>query len=463
MQKDSPEGMALAIVESCGDCGICRDLMGGTPCRVFPELYRLYDKEAEKRGQISSRELRNLVDLCNFCALCPCPHRRSDIMKAKHAFVDRDGLDPTIRLLEDVERLTRICGAYPSLTNNLLKGKRTGGFLKKLAGIHPDRNLPEFPKENFASWAVRRGLRIRQGERAKIAYFAGCTGQYLFPDVPKAVVDVLQQNEIDVYLPEQKCCGMPSLLEGDLKLTLKFAAFNLDRLGEAVDSGCEIVCSCPTCAYMLKHVISEGCFCLQQYRQSGGPDIDESNQTSMPSGTHQPKARSSSASIIDKPFRDEGCLASLDASKRIKVASHTFDLGEYLRSLLHAGQFNNDLGAVPARMAYYPPCHLREQNIGEPYADLLRLAPGISMERIDGLFHCCGIAGIMGLKRDFHQVSVEMGSLLMARIAAIDPERLVTDCLSCRIQFNQLIPYRVFHPIEILSESYANYKNENRI
>ena len=95
---------------------------------------------------------------------------------------------------------------------------------------------------------------------------------------------------------------MPSLLEGDLKLTLEFAAFNLDRLCEAVDSGYEIVCSCPTCAYMLKHVISEGGFYLQEYRESGGHNIDESNRTGAPSVTHQPRARSFSASIMDKPL-----------------------------------------------------------------------------------------------------------------------------------------------------------------
>ena len=63
----------------------------------------------------------------------------------------------------------------------------------------------------------------------------------------------------------------------------------------------------------------------------------------------------------------------------------------------------------------------------------------------------------MGFKRDFHEVSVEMGSRLMKMIRAIDPEKLLSDCLSCRIQFNQLVPYKVFHPIEILSESYANF------
>jgi len=32
----------------------------------------------------------------------------------------------------------------------------------------------------------------------------------------------------------------------------------------------------------------------------------------------------------------------------------------------------------------------------------------------------------------------------------------MSDCLSCRIQFNQLLPYKVLHPIEILREAYMN-------
>jgi hypothetical protein len=34
------------------------------------------------------------------------------------------------------------------------------------------------------------------------------------------------------------------------------------------------------------------------------------------------------------------------------------------------------------------------------------------------------------------------------------PEMLTKECLSCRLQFNQLTPYEVMHPMEIISESY---------
>jgi len=457
MHTNDPERMAHAVIAACADCDICRFLMEDTPCPVFPELYRLYDKEKEKGEPATRRELKNLVELCNFCALCPCPNIRRDIMKAKHAFVNRDGIKLTVRFLEDVECVSKLCGAYPRLANTLFQSESAGRLLKKLAGIHEERKIPVFPGEDFASRARKEGLHIMRGsQKRKVAFFAGCTGQYLFPDVPAAGVRVLQRNGIEVYFPEQKCCGMPSLLEGDRRLTLEFASFNMDRLSEAVEAGYDIVCSCPTCGYMLKNVLSEGAYYSVEHRESAGRIGSDAGRRDWAAASGRTNPAFFTRSIMDRFFKDEGYFASISAVKRIEVASHTYDLGEYLRNLHLAGEFNCNLGPAPSRMVYYPPCHLREQKIGEPYWDLLKLMPDFSAEKIDGAFYCCGIAGIMGFKRDFHEVSVSMGSRLMEEIRAIHPETLVSDCLSCRIQFNQMLPYTVRHPIEILDESYAN-------
>ena len=89
--------------------------------------------------------------------------------------------------------------------------------------------------------------------------------------------------------------------------------------------------------------------------------------------------------------------------------------------------------------------------------DLLALIPDMSMEAIQTNAYCCGIAGIMGFKQDFHNSSLYLGSRLMAKIKRMDPDHLVTDCLSCRLQFNQMTSYPVIHPIEVLSRSYENY------
>ena len=170
---DDAERLMREVVDACTDCDCCRYLMD-TNCLFFPEIYTLWDREKENGEQITPQELRHLADLCNYCALCPCPNIREDIITAKTLFIDRDGLDPYIRTLEDVERVGKLCGAVPWLSNLFLQSKLTGSLIKKSVGINPKRQLPIFPKENFPSWAKRRKLDEKSAKenKRKIAYFS---------------------------------------------------------------------------------------------------------------------------------------------------------------------------------------------------------------------------------------------------------------------------------------------------
>ncbi len=60
----------------CRDCDACRDLLDYS-CLVLPEMFRLLDREREEGQEITTDELRDMVNLCNFCALCPCVQLRS--------------------------------------------------------------------------------------------------------------------------------------------------------------------------------------------------------------------------------------------------------------------------------------------------------------------------------------------------------------------------------------------------
>ena len=456
MENLIPEKKARKVVDECADCDICRFLMDAD-CLFFPELYKLYDKEVETGEKITSEELRKLVDLCNFCALCPCPPVRANIIEAKTRFIDRDGLKFGVRTLEDVERVARLCGTYPLITNMLLRGKTAGNLIKKAGGIHHARQIPTFPKESFLQWAKKKNLNTqpKKSRNRKIAYFAGCTANYLFPDVPQAAVEVFQYNGFDVFFPDQKCCGMPALLEGDRQLTLEFVRYNMDRLADAVQNGYDIVCSCPTCGFMLRNVLGEGAYYSREYQESVGAD---ETYLKMPTAKTSDNPGGQQFELLNKNMfqsilKDEGYFSTIDPLKRIMVAENTYDLGEYLAILHRSGELKTDFGEVSGRMVYYPPCHLREQNIGRPYEDLLNLLPGVNLEAVDGSLYCCGMGGIMGFKREFHDTSIHLGNKLMTKIKELDPEMLVTDCLSCRLQFKQLLPYRVYHPIEILNEA----------
>ena len=458
MEKLDPETKARKVVEECADCDICRFLMD-VDCLFFPELYRLYDKEIETGEKITSEELRKLVDYCNFCALCPCPPVRANIIEAKTRFVDRDGLKFGTRILEDVERMAKLCGVFPRLTNMLFRSKATGHLIKKAASIHDERQIPSFPEENFSQWAKKHSFisRPKNSRNRKIAYFAGCTANYLFPNVPKAVVEVFRINGFDVFYPEQKCCGMPSMLEGDCELTLGFVQLNIDRLAEAVQEGYDIVCSCPTCGFMLKDVLREGAYYSAKYQAAVGAD---EAYLKIPTGKVSDNPGGKKFNLLKRDmyrgiFKDDGYFSAIDPMKRIMVAENTYDLGEYLVNLHRSGALKTKFGAISGRMVYYPPCHLREQNNGRPYQELLNLLPDIDLEPVDGSLYCCGMGGIMGFKREFHETSIHLGSRLMAKIKEVEPQRVITDCLSCRLQFNQLLPYEVYHPIEILQKAYG--------
>jgi glycerol-3-phosphate dehydrogenase subunit C len=466
MDNLNPEKTARAVLDACADCDVCRFLMD-TSCLLFPELYRLYDRELDGGERATSRELRGLVDLCNFCGQCPCPNIRAGIIKAKTQFIERDGLKFGVRTIEDVERIATCCGALPQLTNALFQSKPTGGLLKAAMGIHKSRKMPLFPNESFPYWARKNSLTVKRDEnpKRKVAYFAGCTGKYLFPEVPKAVVDIFQHNGFEVYFPEQKCCGMPPLLEGDREVTLDFARFNVEHLAEVVEESYDIVCSCPTCSYMLRTVLGEGAYFSKDYQELvGGDEKRIKVPVKRRLGEYgDRKLESFSKTIYKGIFKDDGYFSSITPLKRIKVAENTYDLGEYLAYLHKQGGLSTDFGPVPDRMVYYPPCHLREQEIGQPYAELLKMIPGMTLEVISGAFYCCGLAGVMGFKREFHEASVQLGSPLMKKIRDLNPDRIVTDCLSCRLQFNQqLTTYGVVHPIELLKESYAAYDKQKK-
>ena len=457
MDNSDPEKAARAVLDACADCDVCRFLMD-TSCLFFPELYRLYDREFEGGEKATSREVRALVDLCNFCGQCPCPNIRAGIIEAKTQFIERDGLQFGVRTIEDVERVATLCGAFPRLTNSLFQAKPSGGLLKAAMGIHQSRKMPVFPKETFPDWAKKNKLNVKRAHNPKrrIAYFAGCTGKYLFPEVPKAVVEIFQHNGFEVYFPDQKCCGMPPFLEGDREVTLSFVRFNVERLAEVVEEGYDLVCSCPTCSYMLRTVLGEGAYFSRDYQDLvGGTEKDIRVPVRKRLGEHgERKFESFSATVYKGILRDDGYFSSISPLKRVKVAENTYDLGEYLAYLLKKGELSTDFGAVQGRMVYYPPCHLREQEIGRPYEELLKMVPGLEVEVLGSSFYCCGLAGVMGFKREFHDKSIHLGGSLMEKIRDINPDRIVTDCLSCRLQFTQVLPYDVLHPAELLRKSY---------
>lgn len=476
MTAEQPETIAREVLGLCANCDQCRELLDEAPCQFFPRLYTLADRIAGGGAEPSSRDLVDMIDMCNSCGQCPCASIQTRIREAKDGFVARDGLPLTARLLEDVRLVGRLCGTLPSVTNAMMKVGPVARAVKSLCGIHPSRKMPRFPKENFDAIAAREGLNepVATGGR-KVAYFVGCTARYMFPQVAMATVEVLRANGIGVWVPPQKCCGMPTYLEGDRAFTYRLAAFNASVLAKAVHDGYDIVTACPTCSFALKTVLSRGARFAPERRatvsaliSAEGGDVGRARNRLVDDMLRPTGRVGSAAAGFTETWvlnhiaahahggegHDDGYFTDLDANLRIDVAAHTFELGEYLRALDAEGGLKPVAGIAPEKLGYFPPCHLREQDMGRPWAELLADMPEATVETVGRADDCCGLGGVMGFKKTFHDASLAMGRGLMARTAAAAPDRIVTECLGCRVQFNQMLPHPVSHPVEILAAAY---------
>ena len=447
-------------ITKCRRCEACRELVDNV-CLVFPKMFSLADEERDTGQRIDTQALMDLANLCNLCGICPCRDIRSAILDFKTEYADQHGLKLNVRMIQSVERIGKLGGAFPGLTNALLQHDTTRGVVQGLLGIHPDRRFPRFPRQSFdKQWQDQKAASTatRVVDR-KVAYFAGCTARYLFPDVARATVEVLQQNQVEVLVPEQSCCGMPSLLEGDRRLTTDLVLENVDRWAGIVDQGYDIICSCPTCAYMLKVMVKAG---AEEYKlrqllaESDGDFVEWPARESLLAYVH-PQAADSTLQIAKKYVEHmidrNGYFAGIDPDKRLTISRNTYDAGEYLLKLHRAGEMDTSFGAYETDAVYYPPCHVREQRMESPYGDILKLIPGFNMTAINGNY-CCGNAGIMGFKKEFYHSSIKIAGRLISTIRKLDPQLLTTECLSCRLQFKQLTNYRIKHPIEIIREAY---------
>jgi glycerol-3-phosphate dehydrogenase subunit C len=450
MDNTTPQQTIRSVMELCADCDTCRTLME-EDCLFFPRLYRLWDREKDGGIAVTDAELREIVNLCTLCGLCPCPNIPAQLMKAKSSYVKQEGLPLAVRLLADVPRIARLCGSFPRIANALNNNGALAPLLRKVTRLHRERQLPSFPKENLFQWAAAKGLTGRKEGAGNVAYFAGCSAGYLFPEVGRAVVEVLGRNGVNVYLPPQNCCGMPHLVEGDQPAALLRARSNMDSLLLALEAGDDLVSSCPTCGFLMKVLLKDRAHYSEAYQRSVNADENEikvPNPRHAVAGFHHRK-KSAYRGIL----QDDGYFASLPPVPRIELAQHLFDAGEYLAKLLSQGRFSTDFKANDKRMVYFAPCHQREQQIGLPYLELLALIPGIKVESV-GEGSCCGMGGNFGLKAEFHDKSLAIGQALMEKIRELAPQAIVTDCMSCRLQFRHALPYPVFHPMEILAKAY---------
>ena len=445
------KNIILKIFNKCAGpsgCDVCR-LHMEEDCLFFPELYRLSDEVLENGKTPDQKSLAHLLDLCTLCGLCPCPDVRMLILSAKAAMAGEKGRSLSGEILSDVQRLGQLGARFKKAADFLSHGKIQTTLLKRALKIHDKRELPILPEKPFFPRTKERRpalLTTRPGQPSgKVVYFAGCSAGYFFPEVARSAVRLLEDSGAEVHVPEQCCCSMPLLMEGYRQKALEKIKANVSELVKAVRSGYAFVSSCPTCVYFFKKVLLENAYFSPEAQEALNAG---NNRMKVPSVSD--KFLSLPKSIYGKILRDDGYFSSIDPLDRIDLSNAVMDLGRYLLSIQKKNRLIFGLDSAQTPFIYFAPCHLRELDIGQPYLEIFSSIPGTDIRQTGGALDCCGMAGHLGFKKSFHGASRDIGRPLFKKIAAEKHRTLLTDCLSCRMQFAHELPMEVYHPAQLL-------------
>ncbi|NQT74622.1 MAG: hypothetical protein HQ553_17935 [Chloroflexi bacterium] len=234
----------------------------------------------------------------------------------------------------------------------------------------------------------------------RIAYYPGCTANYVNPEIGKSTFQVLQKHGFEPIWLDQKCCGTPYLGIGDLKGFLKRAEYNVSLFAQA---GCDIVTACTSCALAIKH---------------------------------------------DYP-------KYLKSAEAEEVSKRTYDIMEYLTVLKERGALENSFQSIDLSLIYHAPCHLSAlgQELIDKRLELMSLIPGLSISQSRN--GCCGMGGTFGSKKKNYEMSMEIGKDLFDGIKEASPDMVITDCPGCQLQIQQGTGLEVTHPVHIVRQAYG--------
>jgi L-lactate dehydrogenase complex protein LldE len=182
----------------------------------------------------------------------------------------------------------------------------------------------------------------------RIALFATCLADTLFPAVPRATVTLLERLGHEVVFPaDQTCCGQMHVNTGYQADALPVVRHHVE-----VFEDCEVVVA--------------------------------------PSGSCVGSVRHQHARVARRAG-DEALAVRAEA-----VAAKTYELSELLVDVLGV----EDVGAsFPHRVTYHPTCHsLRMLRVDDKPLRLLRNVRGLELVELPQAESCCGFGGTFALK-----------------------------------------------------------------
>ncbi|GGQ91528.1 (Fe-S)-binding protein [Streptomyces flaveolus] len=244
----------------------------------------------------------------------------------------------------------------------------------------------------------------------RVALFATCVNDALYPSTAIATVKVLERLGIEVDFPaDQTCCGQPQYNTGYRRATEPLVR----RTARAFDGYDHVVTPSGSCVAMVR----------DNYPRIGAKAAAE--------GRGQELA---------------GAAATL--------VPRVLELTEFLVDVLGV----TDVGAYyPHTVTYHPSCHgLRMLGLGDRPRRLLQAVKGLQLIELPGAEECCGFGGTFAVKNA--DVSAAMGADKVRNAESTGAEVLCGADNSCLMHIGGMLrrrdaPQRALHLAEILAST----------
>ena len=240
----------------------------------------------------------------------------------------------------------------------------------------------------------------------RVALFATCFNDTMWPETPKATVRLLERLGVSVEFPtEQTCCGQMLTNTGYGRDALPLVRRFVDVFGE------------------YDAVVAPSGSCVGSVREQHHGIAEHAGDAAL-------------------------------AGRVTEVAPKVYELSEFLVDVLGVV----DVGAYfPHRVTYHPTCHsLRMLRVGERPLRLLRAVRGIDLIELPGAEECCGFGGTFAVKNA--DVSIAMGSDKARHVVETGAEVLVAGDNSCLAHIGGILGrqrsgVRRMHLAEILAST----------
>ncbi|MFR4189292.1 MAG: (Fe-S)-binding protein [Corynebacterium variabile] len=204
----------------------------------------------------------------------------------------------------------------------------------------------------------------------KIALFATCIVDAMYPEVAQATVNVLERLGHTVTFPErQACCGQMHINSGKFKDAYPVVRNHVRAFED--ESWDYAVAPSGSCVASLGHQHPM----IADY--NGDPDL---------------------------------------GARATQIADRTYELCQFLTDVCGVTDAAAELGSYfPHSVAYHPSCHgMRLLRLGDRQRDLLASVEGLDLRTIGNEDSCCGFGGTFSVKNP--QVS---GAMLGDKVEAI--------------------------------------------